>query len=353
MGAGADADADAEVDYEAVADGLFAEAEAQKVASLGPLYQDLLEESDSDVAGDFDADAAAAAVKPSEVGKWVWGFPDSDVPELPSSKVVHDAKSVFKAGVDYLGAAARHAHLESINSNCPEVAVVGRSNVGKSSLLNALVNIKSQNKKEGAIVSRKPGRTRTMHAFGVGFNAGWQHRSSLPDFRAVIVDLPGYGFAKTNVKHAQSMAKVVRSYLTERDRRLLAHVLVLVDARVGLTEHDMHMVQMLNECLLPFSVVLTKCDRLSEAGLDKSVLGVTEALAIPGNLYMHARLIGVSAQRKPLKGSALKYPNVTHGNIQRLRAEILMHADAHLFHRLKTSSRIAAARPTAKNRRRR
>lgn len=123
-----------------------------------------------------------------------------------------------------------------------EVAFVGRSNVGKSSLLNALCMQKGLAK-----TSKTPGRTRLINVFLTG-----------PD--RWIVDLPGYGFATGPAKERATWQEMVESYLT--GRKSLRMVYVLVDAEVGPTKLDHQMVEWLQSVDLPYRIVATKCDQV-------------------------------------------------------------------------------------------
>ena len=143
----------------------------------------------------------------------------------------------------------------------PEVALAGRSNVGKSSLLNALTM-----RRGIARASVTPGRTQELNIFEVG--APTQFR---------LVDMPGYGFAKAPPKVVEKWKKLVRSYL--RGRPVLNRALVLVDARRGITRHDAEMMDMLDEAAVGYRVVLTKADKLKASELDKVAEATALALA--------------------------------------------------------------------------
>ena len=129
----------------------------------------------------------------------------------------------------------------------PEVAFIGRSNVGKSSLLNALVGRKGL-----ARVSTTPGKTTLLNAF------------RLPDF--YLVDLPGYGFARVAADVQERWERVLSAYLLERQS--LVGLVLTVDIRRGLTPLDLQLLAWLKPRALPLIVLLTKADKLSRgAGL--------------------------------------------------------------------------------------
>ena len=136
----------------------------------------------------------------------------------------------------------------------PEVAVVGRSNVGKSSLINALVGQSGL-----ARTSRTPGRTRLANWFAI-------------DERFLLVDLPGYGYAAVSQATRDSWRPLIEGYLAER--KSLAGVLLLIDIRRGAQDEELDFVPWLAERAMPVVVALTKADKLPK---NKRMLEITRA----------------------------------------------------------------------------
>jgi GTP-binding protein len=145
-----------------------------------------------------------------------------------------------------------------------EIAFAGRSNVGKSSLINALVG---QN--QLARTSNTPGRTQELNFFHAPPAEG-----APPDL--VIVDMPGYGFAAAPEAKVKAWTKVIHDYL--RGRQNLARVYVLVDARHGLKPVDAEVLDALEKAAVSYQVVLTKADQIAEPALAKLVEATLEAL---------------------------------------------------------------------------
>ncbi len=143
-----------------------------------------------------------------------------------------------------------------------EVTFVGRSNVGKSSLINALAN-----RKNLALVSNTPGRTRLLNLFEI--DASWPTGGV-----ATLVDLPGYGFAKAPAAQKQKWARMIETYLLEREN--LEMVVVLVDGAVGPTALDVQMLEWLRSHQLPHTVVATKHDKVKSSQRDKRRREVAE-----------------------------------------------------------------------------
>ncbi|MBI3646750.1 MAG: ribosome biogenesis GTP-binding protein YsxC, partial [Acidobacteriales bacterium] len=156
----------------------------------------------------------------------------------------------------------------------PEIAFLGRSNVGKSSVINALVGTKL------ARTSNTPGRTRSINFFEI-------RRAGQPRPELLFTDLPGYGYAKVSREVSQDWARFVDPYL--RERSSLALCLALVDTNVPPQESDRHLLEFLEASGRPHVIVATKCDRLSSNEL-------RGALQTLGQEYPRAAIIPFSAK---------------------------------------------------------
>ncbi len=161
--------------------------------------------------------------------------------------LAEEARRLFARRVEFLLSAPQLKFLP--DADFPEVAFCGRSNVGKSSLLNALTGRKSI-----ARTSVTPGRTQELNFFEVG---------DPTQFR--LVDMPGYGFAKAPVKVVEKWRKLVKTFL--RGRVVLKRTLVLVDSRHGLKDVDRDMMTMLDEAAVGYRLVLTKADKIKASEL--------------------------------------------------------------------------------------
>lgn len=155
----------------------------------------------------------------------------------------------------------------------PEVAFVGRSNVGKSSMINTLAN-----RKKLVRVSNTPGRTRTLNFFDVMLDARGRKT------KVRLCDLPGYGFAKVSKSERAAWHEMISGYLT--GRKQLKVVVSIVDAEVGPTPEDEQMLEFLQETAARILVVATKIDRLSKAQRKPRLLQIMKSLELPaGTLY--------------------------------------------------------------------
>lgn len=137
-----------------------------------------------------------------------------------------------------------------IKAGVPQIAFVGRSNVGKSSLINSLLG-----RKKLARVSSEPGKTITVNYYEV-------------DKKLCLVDLPGYGFARRAKSDICKWSSLTENYFV--DNSALTYVLQLIDIRVGLTEDDKMMLGYLDHFNVPYLVVATKCDKLNKTQLNEA-----------------------------------------------------------------------------------
>ena len=156
-----------------------------------------------------------------------------------------------------------------------EIAFAGRSNVGKSSLINALTN-----HKDLARTSNTPGRTQQLNFFDLGG-------------RLTIADLPGYGYARAPRETVRQWTDLVGDYLQGRPQ--LRRACLLVDARHGLKDSDREVMKMLDDSAVSYQVVLTKCDKIKAAELDRRMQSVGEELKT--HVAAHPRLIATSSAK--------------------------------------------------------
>jgi GTP-binding protein len=173
--------------------------------------------------------------------------PDDPAAQAERNALAERAARLFSGRVEFLLSAPALKFLPE--PTVPEIAFAGRSNVGKSSLLNALTGRKSL-----ARASVTPGRTQELNFFEVG-------EPTL--FR--LVDMPGYGFAKAPPAVVEKWRRLIRDFL--RGRVVLKRTLLLVDARHGLKPVDSEMMQMLDEAAVGYRVVLTKADKIKPTEL--------------------------------------------------------------------------------------
>lgn len=162
-----------------------------------------------------------------------------------------------------------------IKGGVPQIAFVGRSNVGKSSLINSLLG-----RKKLARVSSEPGKTITVNYYEV-------------DKKICLVDLPGYGFARRSKSDIGKWSSLTENYFV--DNQALTFVLQLIDIRVGITEDDKMMLGYLDHFEVPYMVVATKCDKLNKTQLNEACSKLLSSGVLRSNteIILYSSLKGI------------------------------------------------------------
>ena len=173
----------------------------------------------------------------------------------------NEPKLVIK-NATFITSAAKQEQF--IQPDKPMIAVCGKSNVGKSSFINMLAN-----QKKLAKTSSEPGRTRLVNYFNFG--------------EFILADLPGYGFARVSKTEKEKWAKTLDGFF--KDKENIAHVFMLVDSRHDPTADDVQMIEFLHYHMLPFTIILTKADKLSKMKLKEHIRAIAADLYLtPGNM---------------------------------------------------------------------
>ncbi len=175
----------------------------------------------------------------------------------PEPEAEEQGRLLFAAPCRFIAGATEEGALPP--DTLPEIAFVGRSNVGKSSLVNALTGQSAL-----ARVSRTPGRTRQINFFELGE-------------RLMLVDLPGYGYAEASKGEIKRWTGLIARYL--KGRASLRRVLLLLDGRFGIKETDKPLMKQLDAAAVSFQAVLTKCDLVPADELQKRLASLAAALA--------------------------------------------------------------------------
>ncbi len=165
-----------------------------------------------------------------------------------------------------------------IKDGLPQIALVGRSNVGKSSLINSLLG-----RKKLARVSSEPGKTITVNYYEI-------------DKQLFLVDLPGYGFARRAKSDINKWSSLTEQYF--EDNESLIYVLQLIDIRVGLTEDDRMMLSYLDHYEVPYIIVATKCDKLNKTQLNEACAKLLSDPSLRSNteIILYSSLKGIGRE---------------------------------------------------------
>ena len=180
----------------------------------------------------------------------------TDAPEF-SEEALETGRKLCMGPVEFVLGAASLTQLP--DSSRPEIAFAGRSNVGKSSLINALLNRKGL-----ARASAEPGKTRELNYFDLGEGKMW------------LVDLPGFGYAKVSREQQKKWVQVTKRYL--RGRVNLRRVFLLVDSRRGFMDTDLETMEMLDTAAVTYQIVLTKSDKIKASELEARRAKIEAAL---------------------------------------------------------------------------
>lgn len=181
-------------------------------------------------------------------------FISSDDSPIARAAAMEEGRLLFARDCSFLRSVPSLEHLPA--DDLPEVAFAGRSNVGKSSLINALTGHGTM-----ARASNTPGRTQQLNFFSL-------------DGRLLLVDLPGYGYAKAPKDQVKRWTRLVNGYL--KGRAALRRVCLLVDSRHGLKDSDREVMTMLDSAAVSYLIVLTKTDKISPPALDACRQAVAE-----------------------------------------------------------------------------
>ena len=191
-----------------------------------------------------------------------------------SKTQIENGRLLFARDVTFMLSAVSLETLPA--ARLPEICFAGRSNVGKSSLINAVTN-----RKGIARASNTPGRTRELNYFNV-------------DERLYIVDLPGYGYAKASKSDIARWTKLTRQFLF--GRASLRRVFLLIDSRHGLKESDTELMSVLDETAVTYQIILTKTDKLKKGEMDKVLIKTQKAISKRPAAFLN--IINTSSETK-------------------------------------------------------
>ena len=206
----------------------------------------------------------------------------------PDAEAIEAGRLLFAGQCEFVAAANNLASLPPIS--LPEIAFAGRSNVGKSSLINALTS-----RNNLARTSQTPGRTRQLIFFSLSG-------------RLQLVDLPGYGYAKAPKTDIQAWTKLTKQFLA--GRQTLQRLMLLIDSRRGINEADRQMMKLMDEQAVSWAVVLTKMDKLTARQQDEIISNTSAQISKHVAAFPHvwttssAEKTGIEALRAHIAGLA-------------------------------------------------
>ena len=206
----------------------------------------------------------------------------------PNAEAIEAGRLLFAGQCEFVAAANNLASLPPLS--LPEIAFAGRSNVGKSSLINALTS-----RNNLARTSQTPGRTRQLIFFSLSG-------------RLQLVDLPGYGYAKAPKTDIQAWTKLTKQFLA--GRQTLQRLMLLIDSRRGINEADRQMMKLMDEQAVSWAVVLTKMDKLTARQQDEIISNTSAQISKHVAAFPHvwttssAEKTGIEALRAHIAGLA-------------------------------------------------
>ena len=213
------------------------------------------------------------------------------MPEVNTKSTTTGNDNVFATPCRFIASAGRLDELPA--PSIPEVAFAGRSNVGKSSLINAIAQ-----QKKLAYVSQTPGRTQRINIFAFGVRLG-------------LVDLPGYGYARAAKRDAAAWHKTNLAFI--KNRVALVRVLLLIDCRRGIGDMDKNLMRRLDEVAVGWTLVLTKCDKLAvhdAHGMHATISGASRHYAaVWPEVFMTSasKATGIAELRQHIATIAIKH----------------------------------------------